>query len=570
MKKRVFAFLLAVISAGCGGKSTSVATAPDREDNQTADQAPDQAADKASDIVILFTNDVHCGVDDNIGYAGLAEYKNRVSAQDNYVLLADAGDFSQGAPIGTLSKGKYLIDIMKKVGYDFCIPGNHEFDYNMENFLSNCYDLNNIIFSANFIDLRDNKTVLNPYKMFELGNKKVALVGATTPESFTKSTPAYFQDGNGNYIYTLSEDSSGAKLYSSIQTAVDSAKAEGADYVILVGHLGIDGTTDRWKSTTVIANTTGIDAVIDGHSHEVYTNMVKNKAGKEILLAQTGTKLKNIGQLTIDKEGNISAQMIDNVPPTDGSPLEDEKGKKINAKDSAIDSYVKSIQAKYQDSIKEVIVKDNKVDLTINFPETDKRAVRSAETNLGDLCADAYRVVMGADIGFMNGGGVRKSIKVGDITYEDCLNVMPFNNMATLIKCKGQVIKDALEMGAHMLPEENGGFIQVSGLTYTIDATIPSSVKLDEKNNFISVDGEYRVRDIKVGGADLDVNKDYTLACHDYMLMNGGDGFVMFKGTEVLKDRLMPDVDVLVDYLKAEGTDAYAKLEGEGRIKIVK
>ena len=522
------------------------------------------------DIVILFTNDVHCGVDDNIGYAGLAEYKNRVSAQDNYVLLADAGDFSQGAPIGTLSKGKYLIDIMKKVGYDFCIPGNHEFDYNMENFLSNCYDLNNIIFSANFIDLRDNKTVLNPYKMFELGNKKVALVGATTPESFTKSTPAYFQDGNGNYIYTLSEDSSGAKLYSSIQTAVDSAKAEGADYVILVGHLGIDGTTDRWKSTTVIANTTGIDAVIDGHSHEVYTNMVKNKAGKEILLAQTGTKLKNIGQLTIDKEGNISAQMIDNVPPTDGSPLEDEKGKKINAKDSAIDSYVKSIQAKYQDSIKEVIVKDNKVDLTINFPETDKRAVRSAETNLGDLCADAYRVVMGADIGFMNGGGVRKSIKVGDITYEDCLNVMPFNNMATLIKCKGQVIKDALEMGAHMLPEENGGFIQVSGLTYTIDATIPSSVKLDEKNNFISVDGEYRVRDIKVGGADLDVNKDYTLACHDYMLMNGGDGFVMFKGTEVLKDRLMPDVDVLVDYLKAEGTDAYAKLEGEGRIKIVK
>ena len=522
------------------------------------------------DIVILFTNDVHCGVDDNIGYAGLAEYKNRVSAQDNYVLLADAGDFSQGAPIGTLSKGKYLIDIMKKVGYDFCIPGNHEFDYNMENFLSNCYDLNNIIFSANFIDLRDNKTVLNPYKMFELGNKKVALVGATTPESFTKSTPAYFQDSNGNYIYTLSEDSSGTKLYSSIQTAVDSAKAEGADYVILVGHLGIDGTTDRWKSTTVIANTTGIDAVIDGHSHEVYTNMVKNKAGKEILLAQTGTKLKNIGQLTIDKEGNISAQMIDNVPPTDGSPLEDEKGKKINAKYSAIDSYVKSIQAKYQDSIKEVIVKDNKVDLTINFPETDKRAVRSAETNLGDLCADAYRVVMGADIGFMNGGGVRKSIKVGDITYEDCLNVMPFNNMATLIKCKGQVIKDALEMGAHMLPEENGGFIQVSGLTYTIDATIPSSVKLDEKNNFVSVDGEYRVRDIKVGGADLDVNKDYTLACHDYMLMNGGDGFVMFKGTEVLKDRLMPDVDVLVDYLKAEGTDAYAKLEGEGRIKIVK
>lgn len=521
------------------------------------------------DIVILFTNDVHCGVDDNIGYAGLAEYKSRVS-QDNYVILADAGDFSQGAPIGTLSKGQYLIDIMKKVGYDFCIPGNHEFDYNMENFLHNCLELTNTIFSSNFIDLRTNKTVLPPYKMFTLGNKKIALVGATTPESFTKSTPAYFQDETGKYIYTLSEDNSGKKLYDSIQNAVNDAKKEGADYTILVGHLGIDGTTERWKSTTVIANTTGIDAVIDGHSHEVYTEMVKNKDGKEILLAQTGTKLKNIGQLTIDKEGNISAQIIDNVPPTDGSPLEDEKGKKINAKNAEVDAFVKNIQSKYKDSLQEVILKDSKVELTINFPDSDKRAVRSAETNLGDLCADAYRVVMGADIGFMNGGGVRKSIKAGDITYEDCLNVMPFNNMATLIKCKGQIIKDALEMGAHMLPEENGGFIQVSGLTYTIDSTIPSAVKLDDKNNFISVDGEYRVRDIKVGGADLDVNKDYTLACHDYMLMNGGDGFVMFKGTEVLKDRLMPDVDVLVDYLKAEGTDAYAKLEGEGRITIIK
>ena len=545
--------LVASLFVGCGSSQTA-----------TKNVEPND-----KDIVILFTNDVHCGVDDNIGYAGLAEYKKRVTNEDNYVLLVDAGDFSQGAPIGTLSKGKYLIDIMKKVGYDFCIPGNHEFDYNMQNFLSNTVELNGLIHCANFIDLKTNQPVLNPYKIFTLGNKKVALVGATTPESFTKSTPAYFQDENGNYIYSLSEDNNGSKLYASIQTAVDGAKAEGADYIILVGHLGIDGTTDRWKSTTVIKNITGVDAVIDGHSHEVYTENVPDKKGNKILLAQTGTKLKNIGQLTISKEGEISATIIDNVPPTDGSPLEDEKGKKINAKDADVDSYIKNIQNKYKDSIKEVIVKDNKVDLTIYFPNTEDRAVRKSETNLGDLCADAYRVVLGADIGFMNGGGIRKSIPVGDITYENCLNVMPFNNMATLIKCKGKVIKDALEMGANRLPEENGGFIQVSGLTYTIDATIPTSVKLDEKENFVSVDGEYRVRDIKVGGEDLDLNKEYTVACHDYMLMNGGDGFVMFKGTEVLKDRVSPDVDVLVDYLKAEGTSAYTNLEGEGRITII-
>ena len=519
-------------------------------------------------IVILFTNDVHCAVDDNIGYAGVAEYRNRLAA-DNYVILADAGDFSQGAPIGTLSKGLYLVDIMKEMGYDFCVPGNHEFDYNMANFLQNCLELNNLIYSCNFIDLRNNKTVLPPYKMFTLGNKKVALVGATTPESFTKSTPAYFQDNQGKYIYTLSEDNNGKKLYRAIQKSVNDARKEGADYVILVGHLGIDGTTDRWKSNTVIANTTGIDAVIDGHSHEVYNQMVKNKKGREIPLVQTGTKLKNIGQLTIGKDGNISIQMVDHVVPIDGSPVETERGQKIHAKDSKINAYIKNIQAKYQDSIKEVIIPTNKINLITTFPFSKDRAVRKAETNLGDLCADAYRTVLGADIGFMNGGGIRNEIPLGNVTYEDCLKVMPFNNLATLIRCKGQVVKDALEMGAHLFPEENGGFIHVSGLTYTIDGTIPSSVKLDDKNNFISVDGEYRVRDIKVGGADLDLNKDYTVACHDYMLINGGDGFTMFKGSEVLKDRVMPDVDALVEYLKAEGTSKYNNLAGEGRITII-
>ena len=526
------------------------------------------APENNKDIVVLFTNDVHCAVDDSIGYAGVAEYRNRL-ASDNYVILADAGDFSQGAPIGTLSKGLYLVDIMKEIGYDFCVPGNHEFDYNMANFLQNCLELNNMIYSCNFIDLRNNKTVLPPYKMFTLGNKKVALVGATTPEAFTKSTPTYFQDNQGKYIYGLSEDNSGKKIYIAIQKSVNAARKEGADYVILVGHLGIDGTTDRWKSTTVIANTTGIDAVIDGHSHEVYNQMVKNKKGREIPLIQTGTKLKNIGQLTIEKNGNIALQIVDHVVPIDGSPVENERGQKIHAKDAKIDSFIKNIQAKYKDSIKEVVVPGNKVALTTNFPFTETRAVRKAETNLGDLCADAYRTVMGADIGFMNGGGIRKSINLGDVTYEDCLTVMPYNNLATLVKCKGQVIKDALEMGAHMYPEENGGFIQVSGLTYTIDATIPSSVKLDDKNNFVSVDGEYRVRDIKVGGVDLDLNKDYTVACHDYMLMNGGDGFTMFKGSEVLKDRVMPDVDAFVEYLKAEGTSNYSNLAGEGRITII-
>ena len=541
-------FLISLMIFGCSQNETATTSVEPNDKN----------------IVVLFTNDVHCGVDDNIGYAGLSNYKNQMIEEGNYVALVDAGDFSQGAPIGTLSKGKFLVDIIKQVGYDMVIPGNHEFDYNMENFLSNCYDLNNIIFCSNFIDLRTNTPVLNPYKIMTFGNKKIAFVGATTPESFTKSTPKYFQDEAGNYIYSLSEDNNGSALYKSIQTAVDDARSEGVDYVILIGHLGIDGTTDRWKSTEVIKNTTGIDMVIDGHSHETFVNSVKNKNGKAITLAQTGTKLQNIGKLTITADGTFNAEII----PKEDVSVADSEGKLNVIKDQKIDAYIKNIQSQFSNLLTEVIVPNNQVDLITHDPKTEDRLVRKQETNLGDLCADAYKYVLDADIGFMNGGGIRKPLLKGNITYNDCLTVMPFNNMATLVKCKGSVIRDALELGANKLPEENGGFIQVSGLTYTIDTTKPSAVLLDEKGNFVKVDGEYRVSDIKVGDADLDLNKDYTVACHDYMLMNGGDGFTMFVGSEVLKDRIMPDVDVLVDYLKAEGTSNYSNLNGVGRITI--
>lgn len=172
------------------------------------------------DIVVLYTNDVHCGVDDNIGYAGLALYKRQQQQETPYVTLVDAGDSIQGAPIGTISDGGYIVDIMNQVGYDFAVPGNHEFDYGMDRFLELAGDLNCGYHSCNFVKA-DGTTVFAPYKMFTYGGTKVAFVGATTPESFTKSTPAYFQDGSGNYIYGFCEDESGQKLYSQIQKTVD-------------------------------------------------------------------------------------------------------------------------------------------------------------------------------------------------------------------------------------------------------------------------------------------------------------------------------------------------------------
>lgn len=577
------------------------------------------AADR--DIVVLYTNDVHCGIDDNIGYAGLSLYKKEMQAQTPYVTLVDAGDAIQGAPIGTLSDGGYLIDIMNQVGYDFAVPGNHEYDYGMPRFLELAGKLNCGYYSSNFMDLRTGQTVFAPYKMFTYGDTRVAFVGATTPESFTKSTPAYFQDGNGSYIYGFCEDESGQKLYAQIQAAADSARAEGADYVILVGHLGENGTTDRWTSDNVIKNTAGIDACIDGHSHEEYGKYVKNKDGRDVLLTQTGTKLKNIGKLTIRTDGTIANELVSQVPAGAGTgaytvkngdslsriakrelgsynrwkEIYDANRDKIRNPDvlavgtqlmipgkSAVtadgkaidydtDRFIKTIQAQYNETLKTVIGHTD-VELTVNDPVTGNRAVRSGETNLGDLCADAYRYVLGADIGLSNGGGVRAGIKAGNITYNDTLTVFPFGNMGCVVEATGQQIKDALEMASRNYPKENGGFLQVSGLTYTINASAASNVQVDEKGNFVKVGGAYRVSDIMVGGAPLDVNKTYTVASHNYMLKSAGDGMTMFKGSNVIRDDVMTDVDLLSAYIRSNlggnvGAD-YKNPAGQGRITI--
>lgn len=581
----------------------------------TAFAAP--AADR--DIVVLYTNDVHCGVDDNIGYAGLALYKRQMQQETPYVALVDAGDAIQGAPIGTISDGGYIVDIMNQVGYDFAVPGNHEFDYGMDRFLELAGKLSCGYHSCNFVKA-DGTTVFAPYKMFTYGETKVAFVGVTTPESFTKSTPAYFQDGSGNYIYGFCEDDSGQKLYSQIQKTVDQARADGADYVILVGHLGENGVTPRWSSDSILKNTTGIDVCIDGHSHEtVPEKIVKNKDGGDVILTQTGTKLKHIGKLTIGTDGTIRTELVDQVPATDAArdyvikrndslsriaarELGDERrwidiyhhnlnkishpdqltvGMSIvlpgscvvtdgKAGDYKTQQLIQGIEAKYNETLKAVIGHTDAV-LTVNDPNIGLRAVRSAETNMGDFMADAYRVMMGADIGLSNGGGIRAGIQAGNITFNDALAVCPFGNMGCVAEVTGQQLKDALEMGAKNCPEESGGFLQVSGLTYTIDTSVKSGVTLDDKGNFTGVNGAYRVTDVIVGGQPLDLAKTYTVASHNYMLKSGGDGMTMFRGTNVVKDETMVDVDILAGYIKKLGGNVgaeYADPAGQGRIVI--
>lgn len=509
---------------------------------------------KSNDIVILGTSDVHCGIDQNIGYAGLAAYKKALAETHNYVALVDAGDAIQGDTIGTLSKGEYIVDIMNEVGYDVVTPGNHEFDYGMDQFLNVIVPKMKATYvSANF--MKDDKPVFDTYKMMTFGEKKVAFVGISTPETLVKSTPTYFQDKFGNYIYDFCNDSTGDKLYKAVQTAVDAAKKAGADYVVAVAHLGDDEASAPWTSMDVIKNTKGIDVLMDGHAHSTVVKSVKNKDGKSIKMVATGTKLENIGKIVIAENGTITAEYV-------GADVAKDK-------DADITKFVDSIKAKYKELENKVVAKTD-VDLII-ADQNENRLIRSQETNLGDLCADAYKNVLGADIAFVNGGGIRTSIAKGNITYGQIIAVHPFGNMACVVEATGQQILDALEFGSRNVGKgENGGFLQVAGLTYNINTYLESTVEENDKGEFVKVAGKYRVFDVKVNGETLDLAKTYTLASHNYMLKNGGDGFVMFKNNKILQDEVMIDNQVLINYiqnnLKGVVNDEYA--QAQGRINI--
>ncbi len=525
------------------------------------------------DIVVLYTNDVHCGVDQGFGYAGLVYYRDTL-LKDNFVTLVDNGDSIQGEPIGTLSTGSYIIDIMNQVGYEVAIPGNHEFDYGMDRFLELTKAAKFPYISANFTDVKAGKPVFDAYKIIEYDGVKVAYVGMVTPKTFTSSTPSYFQDEAGNFIYGFSQGGNGQELYTAVQAAVDAARAEGAAYVVAMAHLGIEAECAPWMSTDVILNTTGIDVVLDGHSHSVLPcEKVKNKEGKEVLLSSTGTKFANIGVLRIAKDGTLTTDLLSwSGPAAEFISGALASGNLAWTGETA--DFIKGIQSQFADTLAKVVAK-SEVDLTIVEPGTDPavRIIRMAETNLGDLCADAYKAMSGADVAVVNGGGIRVNMKAGDLTYNDILKVHPFGNELCMVEVTGQEILDALEMGARVVPEENGGFLQVAGLTYEIHTYVPNSVKLTDEGLFVSVDGEYRVKNVMVGDAPLDLAKTYTLASHNYMIKSAGDGFTMFQDNKLLLEDAMLDNQVLINYITQVlgGTvgEGYTDPHGQGRIVAV-
>lgn len=565
--RKILAAILAVIMMLSISMLTGCSNPESSETSADGTEASEETTEP-KDIVVLFTSDIHCGADQGWGLAGLEQVKETLEAKGHPVLLVDNGDAIQGEPLGTLTNGNGMSDLMNKAGYDVRIPGNHEFDYGMENFLKMVEESDAQFTCFNF--MKDGKPVLEPYVIKDAGGKKIAFIGATTPTTITSSTPIYFQDENGNFIYDfLQEDRTGKAFYDELQKNADAARADGADYVILLGHLGMGALCKPWDYASVAENTAGIDAILDGHSHDYEQVKVSNKEGKVIPRSGCGTKMAGIGWLRIAEDGSMTTGLYNwnnDVSAPELLGIDNDMSKAVEQAVSEIDKQLDEVVGK------------TSVDLTIYDPEArtsdDRpiRIVRRAETNLGDFVADAFRDQTGADIAIVGGGGIRIDIPKGEVTKKDLLSVHPFSNDVCVGEYTGQQILDALEWGARAIPNETGAFCQVSGLTYEIRTGIQSSCIADKEGLFAGVNGEYRVRNVMVGDKPLDLNEKYTVASTDYFLKFEGDGMSMF-GDDGTVRCVAVDNEVLMKYVEEtlDGVigEEYADPYGSGRIVAV-
>ena len=506
--------------------------------------------DKA-DVTILYTNDVHTYIDNKSPkptYAAIAALKKSIEDTGRDVLLVDAGDHIQGTAYGSMDDGATIIELMNEAGYDLATPGNHEFDYGMARAKAVIREADFPYVSCNWVDLRTGFNVLPSVKFFFVGGRKIAFVGVTTPETFTKSTPAYFMnDAQTKYIYDILGGEDGQKLYDAVQKAIDKAEFWGADTIIGLGHLGVDPSSSPWTSEEVIAHTHGFTAFIDGHSHTVMANkQVTDASGKAVTLTQTGSYFKNIGKMTVGADGTITTELIDTYEGLDAAVA------------ATASNWISAVDDMLGE---EIAVGDTK--FYINDPATGKRRIRSGETNLGDFVADGIYTYFNeieelhCDVAIMNGGGIRTDVEAGPWSFKTCTTVSPFGNVACLMSVTGQQIQDALEFGARFAGsegKENGGFLQVAGARYTIHPMIPNTVQTNDKNVWTGSAAIPRVSNVEIYDKTtgtyqpLDPNATYALAGMNYTLRNLGDGFAMFDGATLIKDYVSEDYLVMSSY----------------------
>lgn len=506
--------------------------------------------DLTGHIVVLHTNDVHGGIG---GYASIAALKQNYEEAGACVLLMDAGDFIQGDPTVSVSQGKTAVELMNMAGYDLAVPGNHEFDYGYPNLTKLTGEADFPILAANV--LYNNKAELGERTTFTAPDgTKIGVLGLTTPETATKAHPAKIQG-----VTFLAGD----KLFAAAQAQVDALKADGCDLIVALGHLGIDAESQGNRSIDLLNKVKGIDLFIDGHSHSTLEDIQKatneNCMVGDTLLTSTGTKAENVGVVDIAPDGTMEAMNL---------PLEDLNAIEGFTPDAAVAAHAAEIQKQIDDDYGAVFAK-TEVDLV-----GEKANVRTGETNLGDLITDAMLWQAGTlgetvDAAVTNGGGIRASIKAGDITKKDINTVLPFGNTLYMVKVTGQELLEALEASTYCTPEAVGGFPHVAGINFTINTGAPFATTGNYPDStYGKPDAVNRVSIQTVGGEAFDPKETYTIVTNDFMGA-GGDTYYAFKASPVGYDLGVPLDEVVMDYVtsKLNGVVTAADYgEPDGRI----
>lgn len=573
MKKRILSLFLvatlAILSACSNQQVASTSTETSVVDSLEVAETIEKVEGAKLDhnLTLLVTSDVHGGVADNYTLAAVYEKRKEFEANGDYTLLIDDGDMLQGGLLSSVSKGEDLIDIMNLAGYDIMTMGNHEFDYGMGQFLKNAAKLNNQYISCNFT--KYGRNVFKSYVIKQFDGVRFAFIGINTPDTLTTSTPKYFQDVDGKFIYGFCQGNNGQILYSKVQRAIDDAKLEGADHIIIVGHVGQKETSGPYKYTDIISNTSGIDVFLDGHSHDTDVVNMKDKSGKDVLRIGVGTKLDSVGVVKFTPEGKIEHELLTYKKPAEGEEpvkYDNPVSRYIDKKNEILGNLMSEVigTTEYPLYIYDPTAKDD--------AGKPIRIIRRMETNLGNLVVDAYRERTGADCAYTNGGGIRSNVEKGDIKISDIKNVQPFGNIVCLLEVTGQQILDAMEWGCHVNPAESGGFPQVSGMSFELDTSIADPCKMNDNGMCVGIEGERRVKNLKINGVAVDPAKKYKLATLSYTALDHGDGYTAFDGCEVLEMGVSEDYLLVVDYIKenlgGKIPEVYAEPYGEGRIKI--